>query len=170
MTQRSGHPALVSWHRCLAVLAIGRAPPLGRIIAARIGPKDGSSPARIGRYFGFIAAEPVKSKRCLKQIFTFGPRVRTHRRHFLQQCEYSLCAIHSGGDWQFVEHEKADTDRDEKDEFLFNLAIYKFNIPGSERIKILQMLDQYNLNAFSLFGTEESLMKTLAFREFHFPN
>jgi hypothetical protein len=95
--------------------------------------------------------------------------VRTHRRHFLQQCEYSLCATHAGGDWQFVEHEKADTDRDEKDEFLFNLAFYKFNIPGSERIKILRMLDQYNLNAFSLFGTEESLMKTLSLREFHFP-
>lgn len=104
------------------------------------------------------------------KIITFGPHVRTHRRHFLQQSEYSLCAIFTGEDWQFVGHETADTDRDEGDGYLINVAIYKFNIPGSERIKVLKALEQNNLNAFSLFGTEESLMKTLAFREFHFRN
>jgi len=32
-------------------------------------------------------------------------------------------------------------------------------------LKVLKILDSYNLNAFSLFGSEESLMETLAARE-----
>ncbi len=36
--------------------------------------------------------------------------------------------------------------------------------------KVQKMLDSYNLNAFSLFGSEESLMETMALRELHFRN
>jgi hypothetical protein len=35
-------------------------------------------------------------------------------------------------------------------------------------LKVLKMLDKYNLNAFSLFESEESLMETLAVREMEF--
>jgi hypothetical protein len=42
----------------------------------------------------------------------------------------------------------------------------KFTIPAAERPKVLRLLDAYNLNAFSLFGSEESMMETLAIREF----
>ena len=38
----------------------------------------------------------------------------------------------------------------------------------SERAKVLKRLDQHNLNAFSLFGSEESLMDTMALRTWHF--
>jgi hypothetical protein len=43
---------------------------------------------------------------------------------------------------------------------------WKFNIPATQRPKVLKLLDEHNLNAFSLFGSEESLMETLAIREF----
>lgn len=43
-------------------------------------------------------------------------------------------------------------------------ALWKIVIPASERTKVLTRLDKYNLNAFSLFDSEESLMETLAFR------
>jgi hypothetical protein len=41
----------------------------------------------------------------------------------------------------------------------------KFTIPASERRKVLEQLDEFNVNAFSLFGSEESLMETLTVRE-----
>lgn len=38
-------------------------------------------------------------------------------------------------------------------------------VPSSERMKVLALLDRYNLNDYSLFGSEESLMETMAIRE-----
>jgi hypothetical protein len=46
--------------------------------------------------------------------------------------------------------------------------LYKYTIPASEREKVLRKLDKYNINAYSLFGSEESLMETLALREIFF--
>ena len=42
----------------------------------------------------------------------------------------------------------------------------RFNIPSTERKKVLRFLDEFNLNAYSLFGSEESLMNMLAVRAF----
>jgi hypothetical protein len=47
--------------------------------------------------------------------------------------------------------------------------LWKFNIPWTERLKVLRILDTYNLNAFSLFDSEESLMETMALRTLEFP-
>jgi len=43
--------------------------------------------------------------------------------------------------------------------------MYKFDLPSSERKKVLGALNDYNLNAFSLFGSDESLLETMWFRE-----
>ena len=95
-------------------------------------------------------------------IHKFGPYVRTDRRHFLQQSQYTICIIHDG-EWRYAPHEKAfdrcDTNQD---------VLWKFNIPYSERLKVLKLLDSYNINALSLFEVEESLMETMALREIHF--
>lgn len=91
-----------------------------------------------------------------------GPYVRGHRRHFQQQSHYTVCTLHRDGKLQYACHEDAfarnDDDQDE---------LWKFNIPVSEREKIIRRLEQYNINAFSLFGSEESLMETLAIREIY---
>lgn len=88
-----------------------------------------------------------------------GEHVSTHRRHFLQQSDYTMCAIFKSGPWQFANHETVFSQNNEKQDIL-----WKFNIPWAERTKILKELDAYNLNASSLFESEESLMETLAFR------
>ena len=44
-------------------------------------------------------------------------------------------------------------------------VIWQFNLPATERLKVLKLLDRSNINAFSLFQSEESLMETMAFRE-----
>jgi len=96
------------------------------------------------------------------QIHKFGPYVKTDRRHFLQQSHYTICIFHDG-EWRYAPHEKAFDRCDPNQDVL-----WKFNIPFSERLKVLSLLDGYNVNALSLFGSEESLMETMALRELHF--
>ncbi len=93
-------------------------------------------------------------------MYRFGPFVKTHRRHVLQQSEYTAClSFHN--EWRFENHDSAFKSGPHIQAFC-----WKFTIPVAERPKVLDLLDEYNLNAFSLFGTEESLMEALANREF----
>ncbi len=93
-------------------------------------------------------------------IATTGPRVRTHVRHVLQQSDYSMCSVREKGEWHFASHEDVPKGRRE--------SMLKFTIPAAERMKVLGMLDCFNLNAFSLFGTDESLAESVANRELIF--
>jgi len=98
------------------------------------------------------------------QIHSLGPYVQTHRRHFLQQSEYTICvSFQSGGGWHFVPHESVFSRNDPNQDVL-----WKFTIPATERIKVLKTLDSYNLNAFSLFDSDEALMETMALRHIDF--
>jgi hypothetical protein len=96
------------------------------------------------------------------KIIGLGHNVRSHRRHFQQQSEYTVCHIFRGGKHCYASHQdvfaRNDADQDE---------LWKFNIPTSERAKILKRLEQYNINAFSLVGSEDSLMETLSVREIY---
>jgi hypothetical protein len=96
-------------------------------------------------------------------IHRFGPNIRSHRRHFLQQSEYTICVQFSDQLWRFAKHENVFAKNSQHQDLL-----WKFTIPSSERRKVLKQLDGFNLNAFSLFGTEESLLETLAVRELQF--
>jgi hypothetical protein len=102
---------------------------------------------------GYCHGEPT--------IWRKGPYVNSHRRHFLQQCEYTICIQHND-EWCYAPHESA-FDRNDQNQDL----LWKFTIPVSERNKVLRLLDSYNINALSLFSSEESLMETLAFRELY---
>jgi FRG domain len=93
-------------------------------------------------------------------IHSVGPYVRTHKRHHLQQSTYTVCATF-GTELCFARHSTALTDPDRNQDLL-----WKFNLPWGERGRVLRILDEYNLNAFSLFDSEESLMETLATRAF----
>jgi hypothetical protein len=100
-------------------------------------------------------------------IHVRGPYVRTHRRHFLQQCQYTVCMVFKGlppqGEWHYASHE---------DVFASAVGLaagqdqlWKFTLPRSERRRVLAYLDEHNLNAYSLFGSEEALMEMMAARE-----
>ncbi len=137
---------------------------------------DWSRSPYIAAFFAFSKAEGESngrvaiyglSERAIKAygnkfpvVYRYGPYVRTHRRHSLQQSEYTLC-LSFDDEWRF---ERYDT--------VFEIGhrqqgiCRKFTIPASERKKVLRLLDEFNVNAFSLFGSEESLMGTLAVREF----
>lgn len=95
-------------------------------------------------------------------IWSKGPYIRSHKRHFLQQCEYTICIVRKN-EWHYASHEEA-FGRNNADQDL----LWKLQLPSSQRPKVLRALDAYNLNAFSLFGSEEALMETAAIREFQF--
>jgi FRG domain len=97
-------------------------------------------------------------------LHRYGPYVRTHRRHVLQQSEYTLCAGFDGA-WRFEKYDAIfDPGRHQQG------LCWKFTMPTTERTKVLRLLDEYNLNSFSLFESEDSLMDTLAVRGFTFEN
>lgn len=94
------------------------------------------------------------------RIFHLGPNVRTDRRHHLQQGEYTTCLrweLNVG--WRFVPHETVFRRNDPKQDVL-----WKFNVPWNERVKVLKSLDDHNVNAFSLFESDEALLETIALR------
>ena len=124
------------------------------------------------------------------EIRRIGPYVQSHQRHFLQQSDYTVCIVRDSGEstdpgdapvrhadiaqfdtpvrsgqdaWRYASHEQVFARDDSSQDLL-----WKFCIPVTERLKVQKMLDAYNLNAFSLFGSEESLMETMALRELHF--
>ena len=95
-------------------------------------------------------------------IIPIGSDAKSHKRHFLQQSEYTVC-ISMGDDTYIYDcHENIIKKDDEKQDL-----ILKFNIPVKERFNVLNKLENMNINAFSLFGNEESLMETMALRELY---
>lgn len=120
-----------------------------------------ASTGRVAIYVSSAVRHRI-SKMQMPMVYRQGPYVNTHRRHFLQQSEYTLCL---GFDtvWRFEQYHNV------FDDGLHQQGIcWKITIPASERAKVLQELDEHNVNWFSLFGSEESLMDTLATREFCF--
>jgi hypothetical protein len=97
------------------------------------------------------------------EICVRGPYVSTHKRHFLQQCQYTFCMQWDAKQWSYAAHEAVFAGRraarEDQDQ------LWKFTLPTSERVKVLKYLDEHNLNAYSLLGSEESLMEMLAARE-----
>lgn len=95
----------------------------------------------------------------IPMIFRLGPYVSTHKRHFLQQSEYTICVRFEEA-WRFVNHEEIANHAQNHQALL-----WKFNVPVHEASKALRRLDEGNVNAFSLYGSDESLMETMAIRE-----
>jgi hypothetical protein len=90
-------------------------------------------------------------------IRTLGPYVRSHKRHFYQQSQYTICIKCSDDESYYVKHQEI-IEKDEKQQDL----IWKINIPSTENKIALEKLNRMNINAFSLFGTEDSLLDTIA--------
>jgi hypothetical protein len=78
----------------------------------------------------------------------------------LQQSVYTVCGTFDADmGWRFASHHAVfNLGRSDQD------VLWKIVVPASERIKVLKLLDRFNLNKYSLFGSEEGLMETLAFR------
>ncbi|MCB5944575.1 FRG domain-containing protein [Acidocella sp. KAb 2-4] len=98
-------------------------------------------------------------------IVRFGDRNGGHRRHFMQQGEYTLCLQWERAEamWKIVPHEAALKSGIPDSESFYEIV--KFIIPISEKGAALRELDEQNINAYTLFGSEEGLINTMAFRK-----
>lgn len=94
------------------------------------------------------------------QILSFGPYVRTHSRHFLQQSQYTICCRFAEATWSYAPYGEVFSAGSETQG-----RLWKYTLPSAEMPTVLKRLDAYNLNSFSLFQTEEALLQTIAFRE-----
>lgn len=101
---------------------------------------------------GYCAGSPI--------VHGLGPYVETHKRHYVQQCEYTVCVKEVADKRVYCSHEAAFNDNSSEQG-----ALTKYTLPASERRKVLKNLQRMNVTAFSLFGIEESLMETLAYQE-----
>ena len=106
-------------------------------------------------------------------IRLLGPYTRIHKRHYRQQSGYTICGCFDMDEfdgvkrWRFASHDWATANaiprrlqQKPQQDYLM-----KVTIPVSERARVLNYLEEHNLNAFSLFNTEEGLLKTLAFKK-----
>lgn len=93
-------------------------------------------------------------------VVRYGPYVRTDRRHILQQSDYTLC-FNFDDECRFERYDNVFDDGPAQQGIC-----RKFTIPVTERRKVMTLLDEANVNAYSLFGSEESLMETFTVREF----
>ncbi|MDD4005239.1 MAG: FRG domain-containing protein [Elusimicrobiaceae bacterium] len=97
-----------------------------------------------------------------------GEYLRTHKRHYIQQSNYTLAlessltkdnATYKLSSEKFVPYIKTfecDNSRN---------YLKKYILPSSERNIALKDLDKMNINSFSLYESDEALMKTLFNRE-----
>jgi hypothetical protein len=137
---------------------------------------DWSRSPYVAAFFAFRDAAPKVEKRAIfvycdtpqgirggtigePMIQLLVGHTRTPRRHFFQQSVYTVCESVGNRKWQFDSHQKVFENPRPNQDFL-----WKFDIPSTEREKIMGLLDQYNLNAYSLFESEESLLETLWLR------
>jgi hypothetical protein len=92
-----------------------------------------------------------------------GPYGRSHARHVSQQCWYTWCVEPQSEDYLIRPHDQVIAEAAEPDG-----RVLKFKIPTAERLVALKALDLMNVNAFSLFGSEDSLVRMVARRELLF--
>jgi hypothetical protein len=102
-------------------------------------------------------------------ICSIGPTLRTHSRHYLQQAEYTFCVkdndIPNGSkEHLFCPHEDVKPPESEGEKL--QDIIVKFTLPATEREKVLKKLKTMNITAYSLFGTEDALVRSLGMKFF----
>lgn len=94
-------------------------------------------------------------------ISSTGPYIKTHRRHFMQQAQYTFaCKKDENQQWVYCSHSEVFDQKSSEQDLLF-----KFILPGNIRKSVLSKLDSMNINSYTLYGSEDSLFDMLAFRE-----
>ncbi len=89
-----------------------------------------------------------------------GNYVETHERHYRQQSFYTLCKAEIETKVVLMKHQEAVKRNPE------NHNMKKFIIDGKEKEKVLEKLFMMNINDYTLFGDEEALFRTEAYKSF----
>lgn len=98
-------------------------------------------------------------------ISSLGLDISTHKRHYLQQSQYTFYTEIKDKITYYCNYESVFIENRQDQDLLT-----KYIMPASEYLTVLKSLDLMNINTYSLFDTEESLMNTLAFRKLFLKN
>jgi hypothetical protein len=98
-------------------------------------------------------------------IHGIGDCIATHKRHYLQQSRYTFCIekLQKETENFFGDHEKVCEQSQNRQDVLT-----KYILPWADKKTALRDLDKMNINAYSLFENEESLMESLFNRHYIF--
>lgn len=132
----------------------------------------------VAAYFGYI--EPSDNDRAIfcfvdntdgskgatvgdALITQHGPYVTTDKRHFAQKAWYTICTKRNDQEKcdYFCAHEEAFARDDETQDVLIKIVL-----PATDRRRALLSLNDYNINHFTLFQSEDSLVHAIASRVF----
>jgi hypothetical protein len=97
------------------------------------------------------------------RITVRGPNVRTHKRHFAQKAWYTIATKWNESESKhfFCSHHDVVNSSDGEQDLLM-----KITLPVSERKAALTSLNDFNINHYTLFQTEDSLIKAIAMKKF----
>ena len=125
------------------------------------------SPPRDARYVCVraLSRDSFQAGSSDAHMWVIGQYRVSHPRHLLQQCQYSMCVAMDlpNRDYMFQPHQSGLEGALGRKGMLSKIII-----PATERVTALRQLDLMNINAFSLFGSEDSLVRTVARRELLF--
>jgi len=96
-------------------------------------------------------------------ITLLGRNVPTHKRHFMQQAIYTWCVQQEDDPLDYVirsHHDVLKSGRHTQD------VLLRITIPSSEKGIALRDLMAHNITPYTLFGTEDALIKTMELRAF----
>ena len=94
-------------------------------------------------------------------LVSFGPWVKTHPRHVLQQAQYTIAVKQESGRWKVANHQDVFADHSISQDRLTKLVL-----PASEASRVMKELDEMNINSYSLFQTPDALLQTVGARLF----
>lgn len=115
--------------------------------------------------YAYIETTDGGKMRCSGEagIYSMGPYITTSVRHFAQKAQYTIATRwdHESKNHFFCSHHDISPARlDEQD------ILIKITIPTLERIAVLRQLEDYNINQYTLFQSEDSLIRALGIRAF----
>jgi hypothetical protein len=90
-------------------------------------------------------------------FFVVGKYLRSDPRHYAQQSDYSMCVGMREQDYLVYSHGQLTE--------VNGVELSKITLPITERRGALMHLDRMNINPFSLYSSEDSLIRTIARRE-----
>ena len=92
-----------------------------------------------------------------------GPYATTHARHFAQKAWYTIATEWSYDDkaHYFCRHRDVLRVANQEQDVLIKILI-----PASDRVPALRELSDYNINHFTLFQTEDALVRAMAMKQF----
>lgn len=99
----------------------------------------------------------------IPMITVKGPYVTTHKRHFAQKAWYTVATK-----WDytrkchfFCQHENVFHRNNQRQDVLFKIVL-----PSRQRKEVLRHLDDYNINHFTLFQSEDALIRSIETKTF----